>query len=109
MHSSSAQVARRNLGSTRTVLGSLGEESQAANILNSVDVKALKTYQQLVIYFIPIISNMGFINIIVVIVRLHWFEKRFKHLGKHYYNINISHFNCQQIPEYSGQGCFVVR
>ncbi|KAK0609306.1 Potassium transport protein 1 [Lasiodiplodia hormozganensis] len=49
--------------------------------LNTVDVKALKTYQQLVIYFLPIITNLGFINIIVVIVRLYWFEKRIKQVA----------------------------
>ncbi|KAA8645249.1 hypothetical protein EYZ11_011350 [Aspergillus tanneri] len=43
-----------------------------------VDVKDLKTYQQLYIYLIPIISNLGFINILVVVVRLYWFEKRLK-------------------------------
>ncbi|KAF2267453.1 hypothetical protein CC78DRAFT_577164 [Lojkania enalia] len=48
--------------------------------LNTIDVKALKTYQQLFIYFVPIITNLGFINILVVVVRLHWFRKRFKGL-----------------------------
>jgi hypothetical protein len=46
-----------------------------------VDVKDLKTYQQLYIYFIPILTNLGFINILVVVVRLHWFEKRLKEAG----------------------------
>ncbi|KAB2568855.1 Potassium transport protein 1 [Lasiodiplodia theobromae] len=49
--------------------------------LNTVDVKDLKTYQQLVIYFLPIITNLGFVNIIVVIVRLYWFEKRIKEVA----------------------------
>lgn len=44
----------------------------------SVDVKALKLYQQLVIYFFPIITNLGVINIIVVVVRLRYFEKYMK-------------------------------
>jgi len=48
---------------------------------NSVDVKALKTYQQIFIYITPIITNLGFVNIIVVIVRLQWFSKRFKDLA----------------------------
>lgn len=47
----------------------------------SVDVKALKTYQQIFIYVTPIITNLGFVNIIVVVVRLRWFSKRFKDLG----------------------------
>ncbi|KAF3912609.1 hypothetical protein AA313_de0206277 [Arthrobotrys entomopaga] len=46
--------------------------------LNTINVKDLKTYQQLVIYFIPMFTNLGFINIVVVLVRLYWFEKRFK-------------------------------
>jgi hypothetical protein len=50
--------------------------------LVSVDVKDLKTYQQVYIYIIPIITNLGFINIIVVAVRLMYFEKRFKAVGK---------------------------
>jgi hypothetical protein len=44
----------------------------------SVDVKALKTYQQLFIYIVPIITNLGFINIIPVFVRLRWFKKHLK-------------------------------
>ena len=47
-------------------------------------MKALKTYQQLVIYFFPIITNLGFINIVVVVVRLYWFNKRLKHIGRPY-------------------------
>jgi hypothetical protein len=47
----------------------------------SVDVKALKTYQQIFIHITPIITNLGFVNIIVVVVRLRWFSRRFKDLG----------------------------
>jgi hypothetical protein len=50
--------------------------------MSSVDVKSLKTYQQLYIYFIPILGNLGFINIIVIVFRVRWFEKRFKEVGK---------------------------
>jgi hypothetical protein len=53
-------------------------------IKNSVDVKELKTYQQLFLYFVPTVANAGFINLIVVVVRLHWFEKRLKKLGMYY-------------------------
>ncbi|THC93698.1 hypothetical protein EYZ11_006809 [Aspergillus tanneri] len=55
-----------------------GASASTESGLNTFDVKELKTYQQLYIYFIPIISNLGFINILVVVVRLHWFEKRLK-------------------------------
>ncbi|KAM0089143.1 hypothetical protein ACP6JD_007513 [Aspergillus fumigatus] len=47
---------------------------------SDVDVKELKTYQQLFLYFVPIVANAGFINLIVVVVRLHWFEKHLKKL-----------------------------
>ncbi|EKD20836.1 uncharacterized protein L3040_000941 [Drepanopeziza brunnea f. sp. 'multigermtubi'] len=47
--------------------------------LNTIDVKDLKLYQQLVVlYFFPILGNIGFINIVVVLVRLMWFEKRLR-------------------------------
>lgn len=44
-------------------------------------MKALKTYQQIFIYVTPIVTNLGFVNIIVVVVRLRWFSKRFKAVG----------------------------
>ncbi|KAJ3472666.1 hypothetical protein NLG97_g10804 [Lecanicillium saksenae] len=56
-----------------------GASGSTESGLNTKDVKDLYTYQQLYIYFIPILTNLGFINIIVVIVRLHWFKK---HLNK---------------------------
>lgn len=44
----------------------------------SIDLKELKLYQQVVIYVIPVITNLGFINILIVVVRLYWFEQHFK-------------------------------
>ena len=44
----------------------------------SIDVKSLRTYQQLVLYFFPMVTNLGFVNIIVVVVRLWYFEKHMK-------------------------------
>ena len=41
----------------------------------SVDIKDIPTYQQFYISITPIITNLGFINIVVVAVRLHWFTK----------------------------------
>jgi hypothetical protein len=46
-----------------------------------VDVKALKTYQQVFVYITPIVTNLGFINIIVVVVRLRWFGQKLKDIG----------------------------
>ncbi|KAJ5160881.1 uncharacterized protein N7482_007885 [Penicillium canariense] len=55
-----------------------GASASTESGLNTVDVKALKTYQQVYIYIIPILGNFGFINIIVVIFRVRWFEKHLK-------------------------------
>ncbi|KAI9852001.1 MAG: low affinity potassium transporter [Thelocarpon superellum] len=46
--------------------------------LNSVDVNKLTTYQQFIIYLVPMISSPIFINGFVVFVRLYWFEKSFR-------------------------------
>ncbi|RMZ76253.1 hypothetical protein DV738_g5060, partial [Chaetothyriales sp. CBS 135597] len=58
-----------------------GVSSSTGSGLNTVDVKELKGCQQLVTYLFAIFTNIGFINTVVVIVRLRWFEKRFKHAG----------------------------
>jgi Trk-type K+ transport system membrane component len=55
-----------------------GASASTESGLNTVDIKDLKTYQQIYVYVIPIITNLGFINIIVIAVRLRYFEKRFK-------------------------------
>ncbi|CZT20370.1 related to potassium transporter TRK-1 [Ramularia collo-cygni] len=52
----------------------------SANTESGVDVKDLKTYQQLVLYFFPIVTNLGFVNIAVVVVRLYWFRKQLKRI-----------------------------
>lgn len=39
------------------------------------------TYQQLYIYFIPMLTNLGFINAIAVLVRFYWFRKHVKQIG----------------------------
>ncbi|KAL5340483.1 cation transport protein-domain-containing protein [Aspergillus crustosus] len=58
-----------------------GVSSSTESGLNPVDVKDLKTYQQLFVYFVPLVSNIGFINILIVVVRLYWFEKRLKEIA----------------------------
>ncbi|KAJ3454206.1 hypothetical protein MRS44_018100 [Fusarium solani] len=58
-----------------------GASASTESGLNTVDVKELKTYQQLYLYFIPIFTNLGFINIIVVVVRLFWFDRHLKRLA----------------------------
>ena len=46
-----------------------------------VNINNLKLYQQIAVYFVPILGNMVFINMTVVVVRLILFEKRIKELG----------------------------
>ncbi|KEY71269.1 hypothetical protein S7711_02375 [Stachybotrys chartarum IBT 7711] len=53
-----------------------GASASTESGLNTVDVKDLETYQQVYIYIIPFITNLGFINIAVVIARLYWFRQR---------------------------------
>jgi len=61
---------------------SWGKAGSSDNLSASrIDIKALKTYQQVYIYIIPILGNFGFINIIVVLVRLRWFKKRLQEIG----------------------------
>ncbi|KAJ4217673.1 hypothetical protein NW757_014628 [Fusarium falciforme] len=53
-----------------------GASSSTESGLNTVDLKELKTYQQLYLYFVPMFTNLGFINIVVVVVRLFWFRRK---------------------------------
>lgn len=48
--------------------------------LNTVDVNDMRTYQQVVIYCVPMMTSPIFIHTAVVFVRIYWFEKRFQHL-----------------------------
>lgn len=47
-----------------------GASGSTESGLNTIDVKALALYQQLVIYFIPILASPQFINTFVVVARL---------------------------------------
>lgn len=49
--------------------------------LNTIDINTIKLYQQIIIYFIPMITTPIFINLMVVLTRLYWFEQRFEHVG----------------------------
>ncbi|KAE8396940.1 putative cation transporter [Aspergillus pseudonomiae] len=55
-----------------------GASASTESGLNTIDVKELKTYQQVYLYLIPILGNLGFVNILVVLVRLRWFKRRFE-------------------------------
>ncbi|OIW34052.1 potassium transport protein TRK1/TRK2 [Coniochaeta ligniaria NRRL 30616] len=55
-----------------------GGNTQAG--LNPVDVNLLNTFQQVVIFFLAMMSNPMTINSFVVFLRLYWFEKRFQNI-----------------------------
>ncbi|PHH59448.1 hypothetical protein CDD81_3178 [Ophiocordyceps australis] len=56
-----------------------GVSASTESGLNTVDVKELKTYQQLFLYFVPTLTNLGFINAVAVLVRFLWFRKHIQH------------------------------
>ncbi|KAK0110626.1 low affinity potassium transporter [Cadophora gregata f. sp. sojae] len=48
--------------------------------LNTVDVNDLNIFQQSILYFMPLITSPIFIHTVVVLVRIHWFEQRFRNI-----------------------------
>lgn len=62
-------------GNLRAVDAFFGASASTESELNTFDVDTLKAYQQVYIYLIPILGNLGFINIIMVVVRLYWVKK----------------------------------
>lgn len=50
--------------------------------LNTIDLNKINTYQQMVLFFIPMFCNPITINSSVVFLRLYWFEKRFQHIAR---------------------------
>jgi len=61
-----------------SLLFASGANTQAG--LNSIDINLLNTFQQLVIFFLAMLSNPITINSFVVFLRLYWFEKRFQNI-----------------------------
>jgi potassium uptake Trk family protein len=49
--------------------------------LNTIDINLLTTWQQIVLFFIPIFTNPITVNSLVVVFRLVLFEKRFKKIA----------------------------
>ncbi|CAD6452603.1 f2c3a7ca-9e18-4261-9248-8549f93af24e [Sclerotinia trifoliorum] len=49
--------------------------------LNTINLNDLNTWQQTVLYLLPIFTNPITINSFVVFLRLYWFEKRFQHIA----------------------------
>ncbi|KAF4968774.1 hypothetical protein FSARC_3903 [Fusarium sarcochroum] len=55
-----------------------GVSASTVTGLTTLDVPLLKTYQQLFLYFVPLVCNVVTVNTIVVIVRLIWFRRYLK-------------------------------
>lgn len=67
-----------NLAYIDALFFSAGAATQSG--LNTVDFNLLFTYQQVVLYFISMLTTPIFIHTMLVFVRLYWFEKRFQHV-----------------------------
>ena len=50
--------------------------------LNTVDLKDLKWAQQFVVYMFPIVTNLATVNILVVVIRIWYFEKSFREISE---------------------------
>ena len=59
-----------------------GTGSATQSGLNTINVNDLKLYQQITCFMIANVTNPIFINTVVVLVRLYWFEKRFERVVK---------------------------
>lgn len=78
-----------------------------------VDLKLLSTSQQLYLYFVPMFTNLGFVNVLVVIVRLSWFRKHLKESGEYLIDISlcrahhvlISRYLSPDHPQKCSQSC----
>jgi potassium uptake Trk family protein len=70
--------SRGNLKYIDALLFASGANSQAG--LNPVDVNELNTFQQIILYIFPLMTNPITLHSSVVFLRLYWFEKRFQGL-----------------------------
>lgn len=50
--------------------------------LNTINLNTLNTWQQMVLFIIPMICNPISVNTFVVFLRLYWFEKRFQRIAR---------------------------
>ncbi|KAJ5701357.1 hypothetical protein N7488_008905 [Penicillium malachiteum] len=53
-----------------------GASASTESGLNTRVLTSTYIFEALYIYFAPILTNLGFINIMVAVVRIHWFQKR---------------------------------
>lgn len=67
--------------------------------LNTVDFNLLHTYQQVVLYFVSMLSTPIFIHTVLVFIRLYWFEKRFQHVVRDARNLRGTRTRMRTITE----------
>ncbi|EEH39731.2 hypothetical protein PAAG_01920 [Paracoccidioides lutzii Pb01] len=93
-----------------------GASIAAESAPSHLDIRDLKTYQQLFTYIIPLISHLGFINIAVVLVRLRWFRRRVNKISAMVYQVAPSEAqrrldvetHAYKFPEDEGKGAVLV-
>ncbi|GAB1320687.1 low affinity potassium transporter [Madurella fahalii] len=71
-------VGRGNVAYIDALFFASGASTQAG--LNTVDVKQLNTFQQIILYLWSMMANPITVHSFVVFLRLYWFEKRFQHV-----------------------------
>ncbi|KAL4782795.1 cation transport protein-domain-containing protein [Aspergillus varians] len=67
--------------------------------LNTVDLNQLYTYQQVILYFVSMLTTPIFIHTALVFVRLYWFEKRFQHVVRDARTLRASRSRLRTISE----------
>ena len=67
--------------------------------LNTVDFNLLHTYQQVILYFVSMLSTPIFIHTVLVFIRLYWFEKRFQHVVRDARNLRGTRTRMRTITE----------
>ena len=67
--------------------------------LNTVDLNLLHTYQQVILYFVSMLSTPIFIHTALVFIRLYWFEKRFQHVVRDARNLRGTRTRMRTVTE----------
>ncbi|BCR89823.1 potassium ion transporter [Aspergillus chevalieri] len=67
--------------------------------LNTVDFNLLHTYQQVILYFISMLTTPIFIHTVLVFIRLYWFEKRFQHVVRDARNLRATRTRMRTVTE----------
>lgn len=72
--------------------------------LNTVDLNLLHTYQQVILYFVSMLTTPIFIHTVLVFIRLYWFEKRFQHVVRDSRNLRGTRTRMRTVTEDKEEG-----